>query len=219
MRILALDAALARCAAAIVVDGEVLAARQTAATQGHAALLPVMARDVLAEAGTDAASLDLVAVTVGPGSFTGIRAGLALAHGIALAAGVPVIGVTVGEALADSLPHLGERRLWVAIDSRRGRVFLERGGTVVTTPLDALPLPDGKVAVAGDAAAAVAARLAARDVDVMLTDARLPMARHVAMAAECRFRGVLPPLPAQPLYVDPPEARLPGAGQRPPPAG
>ena len=219
MRILALDAALARCAAAVVVDGEVLAARQTAATQGHAALLPVMARDVLAEAGIDAASLDLVAVTVGPGSFTGIRAGLALAHGIALAAGVPVIGVTVGEALADSLPHLGERRLWVAIDSRRGRVFLERGGTVVTTPLDALPVPDGKVAVAGDAAAAVAARLAARDADVMLTDARLPMARHVAMAAACRFRGVLPPLPALPLYVDPPEARLPSAGQRPPPAG
>jgi tRNA threonylcarbamoyl adenosine modification protein YeaZ len=218
MRILALDAALARCAAAIVVDGEVLAARQTSATQGHAALLPVMARDVLAEAATDAASLDLVAVTVGPGSFTGIRAGLALAHGIALAAGVPVIGVTVGEALADSLPHLGERRLWVAIDSRRGRVFLERGGTVVALALDALPLPDGKVAVAGDAAGAVAARLAARGVDVMLTDARLPMARHVAMAADSRFRGVLPPLPAQPLYVDPPEVRLP-AGQRPSPAG
>jgi tRNA threonylcarbamoyladenosine biosynthesis protein TsaB len=219
MRILALDAALARCAAAVVVDGEVLAARQTSTTQGHAALLPVMARDVLAEAATDATSLDLVAVTVGPGSFTGIRAGLALAHGIALAAGVPVIGVTVGEAFADSLPHLGERRLWVAIDSRRGRVFLERGGTVVAAALDALPLPDGKVAVAGDAAGAVAARLAARGVDVMLTDARLPMARHVAMAAECRFRGVLSPLPAQPLYVDPPEARLPAAGRRPSPAG
>jgi hypothetical protein len=53
---------------------------------------------------------------------------------------------------------------------------------------------------------------------VMLTDARLPMARHVAMAADSRFRGVLPPLPAQPLYVDPPEVRFP-AGQRPSPAG
>ena len=83
-------------------------------------------------------------MTVGPGSFTGIRAGLALAHGIALAAGVPVVGVTVGEALADSLPYLGERQLWVAIDSRRGRVFLERDDTVVATPLDALPTPDGQ---------------------------------------------------------------------------
>ncbi len=219
MRILALDAALARCAAAVVLDHESVAAREAAATQGHAALLPVMARDVLAEAATAAASLDLVAVTVGPGSFTGIRAGLALAHGIALAAGVPVVGVTVGEALAELLPHLGERQLWVAIDSRRGRVFLERGDTVTATPLDALPAPDGKVAVAGDAAAAVAARLAARDVDVMLTDARLPIVRHIAVVAERRFQGKLRPLPAQPLYVDPPEARLPATGLRPPPAG
>ncbi len=219
MRILALDAALARCATAVVADDEVLAAGQRDATQGHAALLPVLARDVLVEAGIGATSLDLVAVTVGPGSFTGIRAGLALAHGIAIAAGVSVIGVTVGEALADSLPHLGDRRLWVAIDSRRGRIYLERGDTVVAAPLDALPVPEGKVAVAGDAAAAVAARLAARDADVMRTDARVPLARHVAVAAERRLRGTLRPLAAQPLYVDPPEARLPAAGLRPPPAG
>jgi tRNA threonylcarbamoyl adenosine modification protein YeaZ len=218
MRILALDSALARCTAAVVVDRETRAARQTDATQGHAALLPVMARDVLSVSGIVATSLDLVAVTVGPGSFTGIRAGLALAHGIALAAGVPLVGVTVGEALADSLPFLGERHLWVAVDSRRGRVFLERGDSVVATPLDALPIPDAKLALAGDAAVAVAARLAARDADVMLTDARLPLARHVAVAAERRLAGELRPLPAQPLYVDPPEARLPAGGLRPPPA-
>src|SRR6202012_4099015 len=123
---------------------------------GHAALLPVMARDVLGEAAMTAESLDLVAVTVGPGGFTGIRAGLALAHGIALAAGVPVVGVTVGEALAESLPFLADRQLWVAIDSRRGRVFLERGSTVMATPLDALPMPEGRVALAGDAAVTVA---------------------------------------------------------------
>jgi tRNA threonylcarbamoyladenosine biosynthesis protein TsaB len=85
--------------------------------------------------------------------------------------------------------------------------------------LDALPVPDGKIAMAGDAAAAVAARLAARDADVMLTDARLPLARHVAEVAERRFAGMLRPLPAQPLYVDPPEARPPAAGLRLPPAG
>ena len=219
MRILTLDAALAQCAAAVVVDREGVAVRQTLAAQGHAALLPVMAREVLAEAAIAATSLNLVAVTVGPGSFTGIRAGLALAHGFALAAGLPVVGVTVGEALADSLPYLGERQLWVAIDSRRGRVFLERRDSVVATALEALPTPDSKVAVAGDAAAAVAARLAARDADVMLTDARLPIARHVAVVAERRYRGELRSLPALPLYVDPPEARLPAAGLRPPPAG
>jgi tRNA threonylcarbamoyladenosine biosynthesis protein TsaB len=219
VRVLALDSALARCAAAVVVSGDVSALRQVEATQGHAALLPVLARDVLTEAGTAATSLDLVAVTVGPGGFTGIRAGLALAHGLALAAGVPVIGVTVGEALADSLPHLGERQLWVAIDSRRGRVFLERDGQITAELLEALPTPSGKVALAGDAAAPAAARLAARDFDVMLTDARLPIARHVAMVATRRLGRGLRPLPVQPLYIDPPAAKLPSGGLRPPPGG
>ncbi len=202
----------------MVVGEAVVAAREIRATQGHAGVLPIMARDVLAEAGLAAEALDLVAVTVGPGSFTGIRAGLALAHGIALAASVPIVGVTVGEALADSLPYLGERELWVAIDSRRGRIFLERGEAVASLSLEALPVPQGKVALVGDAASAVAARLAARDADVMLTDARLPLPRHIALVAERRLRGELPPLPAQPLYVDPPEARLQAAGLRPPPA-
>ena len=83
--------------------------------------------------------------------------------------------------------------------------------------LDALPPAAGPVAVAGDAAVAVAARLAARDTDVMLTDARLPTARHVAMVGARRLAGELPPLAAQPLYVDPPEARLPQGGLRPAP--
>ena len=218
MRILALDAALARCSAAVIANDEVLAIRQFEATRGQAARLPMMAGEVLAEAGLAAVSLRLIAVTVGPGSFTGIRAGLALAHGIGVAAGVPVVGVTVGEALADSLPYLGQRELWVAIDSRRGRIFLERGEVVVAVPLDELPVPATGVAIAGDAAATVAARLAARDADVMLTDARLPMPRHVAAVAERRLQGALRPRAAQPLYVDPPEAKLPAAGLRPPPA-
>jgi tRNA threonylcarbamoyladenosine biosynthesis protein TsaB len=217
MLILALDSALARCSAGLVADGVLRAARLQEAGRGQAALLPVMAAAVLDEAGIAATELDLIAVTVGPGSFTGIRAGLALAHGIALGAGVPVVGVTVGEALADSLPHLGGRVLWTAIDSRRGRVFLEHDGAVLACALDSLPDAAGPIAVAGDAAIEVAARLAARDTDVMLTDARLPTVRHVAMVGARRLAGDLPPRPAQPLYVDPPEAKLPRGGLRPAP--
>lgn len=217
MRILALDSALARCSAG-VIEGETLrAARRDTAERGEAARLPRMAEQVLASAGVLPVSLDLVAVTVGPGSFTGIRAALALAHGIAIAAGIPVVGVTVGEALADALPHLGERDFWCAIDSRRERVFLERGGRIVSCALEALPEPEGRIAVGGDAAIAVAARLAARGADVMLTDARLPEPRHVAMAALARQAGRLSPVAAQPLYVDQPEVRLPARGLRPPP--
>lgn len=217
MQVLALDAALAGCSAAVVAGDAVLAARSSDAAHGQASLLPPMVAAVLAEAGLAADALELIAVTVGPGGFTGLRAALALAQGIGLAAGVPVVGVTVGEALADALPALGARALWVAVDSRRGHVFLERDGTVRTESLAALPAPGGKVAVAGDAAVAVAAALAARGEDVMLTGARRPAAIHVARVGARRHSGGLPPRLAQPLYVDPPAARLPAGGLRPPP--
>lgn len=214
MRILALDAALAGCSVGLVFGEDLVASRATEALRGQAALLPRLAAEVLAEAGVAASTLDLVAVTVGPGSFTGIRAGLALAHGIADAAGVPLVGVTVGEALAASLPNLGGRLFWSAVDNRRGRVFLEADGAITACELADLPRPSGRLAVGGDAAIAVAGALAAQDWDVMLTSARLPQVRHVARAATARHAGALRPLSAQPLYVDPPEARLP-AGPRP----
>jgi tRNA threonylcarbamoyladenosine biosynthesis protein TsaB len=217
MRILALDAALARCSAAVVTDDQVVALRQEAAGRGQGALLAPMAHAVLAEAGLAATDLDGVAVTVGPGSFTGLRAAIALAQGIALAAGRPVVGVTVAEAMAEALPRLGGRALWVAIDSRRGRVFLHRGGGFASMALDALPPAGGRVAVAGDAAVAVAGWLAGRGEDVMLTDVRLAAIRDVAVVAARRLRGELPALPALPLYIDPPEAKLPSHGLRPSP--
>ena len=146
----------------LAIDGVLVALRLADGDRGAAAILPRMAAEVLAEAGLDAASLDLVAVTVGPGGFTGLRAALALAHGLALAAGRRLAGVTTGEALAAALPDLGGRALWVAIDDRRGGVFLEREGTVARVAATAIPAPAGPVAIAGDAAVAVAARLAAR---------------------------------------------------------
>lgn len=215
MRILALDSAVARCSATLVADGAVIAGYQQDLDRGHASVLPVMAQDCLQDAGVHAADLDLIAVTVGPGSFTGIRGGIALAQGIGVAADRPIIGVTVGEALADSLPQLGGRALWCAISSRRGRIFLEVPDNVLSLAVAEIPDPLGPVAIAGDAAADIASRLAARGANVMLTDARLPTGRHIAQVAERRFLGTIRPLPAEPLYVDPPEARLPG-GERPP---
>lgn len=207
MRILALDSASSRCSATLVRDGDVLASRQQDIERGHAGLLPVLAADVFAHAGVAASDLDLVAVTVGPGGFTGIRGGIALAQGIALAADVPVIGVTTGEALAESLPQLGDRTLWVATPSRRGRIFLEIGDQVLSLALPELPDPQGPVAAAGTAAAEVTSRLAARGANIMLTDARLPTGRHIAAVARRRMLGEIRPLPAEPLYIDPPEAK------------
>jgi tRNA threonylcarbamoyladenosine biosynthesis protein TsaB len=217
MRILTLDSAVGACSAAIVEDACVLAQRKQPADRGQATLLAGMADSALAELAMPAAKLDLIAATIGPGSFTGIRAALALAHGIGLGAGVPVVGVTVGEVMVDSLPRLGRRKLWCAIDSRRGRVFLERNAAITAVDLDDLPFPDQPVAIAGDAAIQVAARLVARDADVMLTDVRLPQPRHIAAVAALRHAGHLPPRAAQPLYVDAPAAHPPAGGLRPPP--
>jgi tRNA threonylcarbamoyladenosine biosynthesis protein TsaB len=100
MLILALDSAVARCSATIVAAGTVVVEFRQDLERGHASVLPVMARDCLHDAGLQAVELDIIAVTVGPGSFTGIRAGVALAQGISFAAGCPAIAVTVGEALA-----------------------------------------------------------------------------------------------------------------------
>jgi len=209
MRILSLDAALGQASAGLVVDGVLVHERRADGARGHVELAP-MAASVL-----QSGPPDLVAVTTGPGSFTGLRAAIALAQGIALGAGVKVVGVTVAEALADALPQLGQRALWIAIDSRRGRVFLHRDGVLASVALDAIESPAGAIAVAGDAAIEVAARLAARGIDVMLTSARLPMSRHIAAIGGLRAAGSLPPIPLLPLYVDAPEARE--TPQRPPP--
>ncbi len=215
MRVLVLDAAGGGGLAAVVEGGIVLAERRLAAAQGIPAALPRLASDVLAEAGLDPHHLDLVAAVVGPGSFTGIRAALALAHGVALAAGAPLAGVTVGEALAGRTPP--SRALWVASASRRDRVFLERDGQAEMAILDEMPMPVGPVAVAGTMASAVASQLAAWGADVQLLPALEAGAAEIAAAAVARLRGALPPRAAQPLYIDPPEARA-ASGQRPAPA-
>lgn len=202
--VLALDAASSGCSAGVVGPSGVLAERQATGAKGQVAALPAMAKAVLSQAEVTPNQLAMIAVTIGPGSFTGIRAALSLAHGIALAARVSLVGVTVGEALA--APDCG-RLHWVAVDTRRGRVFLERDAGVATVALDALPTPSGPVSVAGDAAIAVASRLAARGADVLLLPARKPMPAGIAAAARRRV-SVGPDLrPVQPLYVDPPEAR------------
>lgn len=201
--VLTLDAALPGCSAGVVRDGVVLSMRVADGARGNLATLPAMVAAVLEQAGTSATALSLVAVTVGPGSFAGLRTALALAHGIGLAAGVPLAGVTVGEALFDP----GEPRAqWAAVDTRRGRVFLECGGEVRAAALDDIPAPPGPLVVGGDAAAAVVDRLRARGFDVALGPV-LPTPAGIALAALRRAATGLPARPAQPLYVDPPEAR------------
>lgn len=107
MRILAIDTALDQCAAALVDDGRVLAQRVEPMRRGHAEALAPMVQAVMAQAGVGFAALDRAVVTIGPGSFTGVRIGLAFARALGVARAIPVIGVTTLEALAVSAPQDG----------------------------------------------------------------------------------------------------------------
>ena len=114
---------------------------------------------------------------------------------------------------------VGGRALWTAIDSRRGRIFLDRDGHIDAIDIvDVMP-PSFPIAICGDAADQLAASLQARGGDVMLTSAHQPDAVAVADVGARRLAGKLPPLDAQPLYIDPPEAKLPAGGLRPHPVG
>src|SRR3954470_8884079 len=96
MRVLAIDTALEACSAAVfdTDHGGITASESVAMARGHAeAVMPLVAR-VMDLAEIDFANLDRIAVTTGPGSFTGLRVGIAAARGIALAAGRPAIGLT-----------------------------------------------------------------------------------------------------------------------------
>jgi tRNA threonylcarbamoyladenosine biosynthesis protein TsaB len=217
MRILAIEGALARCSAAVLADGAVLAAAAADAPRGQPALLPPMVHDVLARAGLDAAALDAVAVGIGPGGFTGLRAAIALAAGIAQGAGRPLAGITTGEALLAALPAAlrAGRAAWAAVDNRRGRVVLEvfaPGADLPFPPLvvalDSLPPAGGPVLVLGDAAAAVAAVLHARGDDAHALPG-LPDAADVARLATARLRAGVALRPAAPLYAEPPAVTAP----------
>jgi tRNA threonylcarbamoyladenosine biosynthesis protein TsaB len=207
--ILCLDASLARCGAALVEGGAVLAEAEADGGQGQAAAIALFAARVrdASSGGAPAA----IAATIGPGGFTGIRAALSLAHGLAAGFGVPLVAVTTAEALA--LPRLGAAPVAVLIDSRRGHRFVQ-----VFDAVGGLPLPRGPArAVAAEAVGSAIPPGAVTVGDAPEASlAALPRARDLAPVAAARLAGRLPPLAPLPLYLDAPAA-LPASGLRPAP--
>ncbi|MHA1598030.1 MAG: tRNA (adenosine(37)-N6)-threonylcarbamoyltransferase complex dimerization subunit type 1 TsaB, partial [Alphaproteobacteria bacterium] len=124
MRVLAIDTATSSCSVAMWGDGDILARRAESMPRGQSEALMGMIADVLSEAELDMSAIDLLAVTIGPGAFTGIRIGLAAARGLALASGLPLLGVTTTEAIAAAIKG-NNIPLLVALDSKRADIFIE----------------------------------------------------------------------------------------------
>jgi tRNA threonylcarbamoyladenosine biosynthesis protein TsaB len=131
VRVLAIDTALEACSAAILDTerAEMAASRSVPMTRGHAeALMPLIAT-VMREAHIEFGALDRIAVTVGPGSFTGLRVGVAAARGIALATGKPAVGLTTLAALAAPFWAADEAETVLAvINARHDRVYMQLFG-------------------------------------------------------------------------------------------
>jgi tRNA threonylcarbamoyladenosine biosynthesis protein TsaB len=208
MIVLGLDTCLNACSVA-VLDGErVLAHAHEVMARGHQERLAPMAQRVMGEAGVGFPQLQRIAVTVGPGSFTGLRVGLAFAKGLASALSLPAVGVGTLEALAME----GEGLVFAAIDARRDQLYLQafEAGRPLMAP-DVLPL--------GTAAARLAELAMGRPLTLVGSGAPLlagaaPGARVIlAQGADARrvaqIAAARPPGPLRPLYLRAPDARLP----------
>lgn len=151
MKILALDTALNACSVALLEDGDVVAHVHEKRARGHAETLMPIIQDLMKTSHTSFHDLDLIAVTIGPGTFTGLRIGLAAARGIALAAAKPCRGVTTLEALAASVPiDVAKGRPIIATaDARRNEIYAQvfhvsRGTELVKASGEPLALPLNK---------------------------------------------------------------------------
>jgi len=219
--LLAFDAAGAGCAAVLWRAGRVIARRREPQARGQAERLVPMLDALLAEAGVGYDALDAIAVTTGPGGFTGVRLGLAAARGLALACDSPVVGVSVFEAIAAAAA--AERpagtTLVVLVDARRTDLHvqvIDSEGEPAGAPFAAGPaaldrhLPPGALALAGDGAAAAAAPLRAAGRSVHLAPQTATDPAWVAHLAAGRIDPAAPP--PRPLYLRPPDTTPAAAG-------
>jgi tRNA threonylcarbamoyladenosine biosynthesis protein TsaB len=226
MLVLAIDTALEACAAALLdTDASRLVAQERQMmARGHAeALMPLLSR-VMAASGLGFAALDRIAVTTGPGSFTGLRVGLSAARGLALASNRPVVGVTTLSAYAAPLvDDNGAAPVLSVIDARHDQVYHQlvsgNGGTLlrpaiapiaeVIAATAALSDQHGAPRITGNAAQLVAARWP--------TDAASPIEVRQDAAPDIAWvawlgAAVSPHVaPARPYYLRAPDVKLPAA--------
>jgi tRNA threonylcarbamoyladenosine biosynthesis protein TsaB len=224
MRILAIDTALAACAAAVLDTerGEIVG-ESVPMVRGHAeTLLPLIAR-LVEQTGVPLLELDRIAVTTGPGSFTGLRVGLSAARGIALAANMPAVGVST--LLAYAAPYLETddgARVIAAIDARHQRVYLQvfaAGGRSLGPPRLAPLSEAARVAaeapahIVGSAAPAIVDALGAGSATPLNVDGR--SAPDIVWVARLGAAAAPEQAPPEPQYLRAADAQPQNAAQLP----
>ncbi len=220
--LLAMDAAGQACSAAVWRDGRVAARALETMARGQSERLVPMIEAVMAEASLDYGALEAIAVTIGPGGFTGVRIGLATARGLALAWDRPLIGVSNFEAVAAAVPgaRRAGRHLVVLLDAKRAELYaqvFDESGRALEAAACLLPedlaaaLPPGPLLLAGDAVAQAKPALshAGRAFEVVEPCAGADAAVVAALAAG-RPLPAADAAPPAPLYLRPPDVTRPG---------
>lgn len=216
MKILALESSAKAASCAVLADGELLASAWQAAGLTHSRTLLPMVEGMLKNSELTMEAMDAVAVAAGPGSFTGLRIGIAAVKGLAWAAEKPCIPVSTLEAMAWPLAHL-EGSIVCAMDARRQQiynaVFLADGGALERLREDrALSLEeaaaglaglDGPMTVVGDGAQMCFEFFTARGIDCRLAPVhlRLQSAAGVALAAWWRRTETVSAQELTPVYL------------------
>lgn len=221
MRVLAIDTALANCAAAVCddsVENSCVSECSEEIGRGHAERLMEMIGEVMAESSTAFTDLDRIVVTTGPGSFTGLRVGLSVARGFGLVLSKPVVGVTTLAALALSVEgKTGGAPLLVALSGKGEEVYCQEfdaegtpAGEPAVRTLTQLKegLPE-TITLAGSAARMVSEALGLPESHI-LSEQAYPDIRNVAcLGIEADPKEAAP----VPLYLRPPEATPPKSGR------
>lgn len=216
--VLAIDTALDACSAALyeVPTDRVLAAESVEMSRGHAEALVPMMDALMRGAGLEFPAIDRVVTTVGPGSFTGLRVGIAAARGIGLVTGKPVVGVSTLAALAAPLIAESETVPTVAaIDAHHDNLYLQMsgaGGRLLVPPRvvhldEALRVVAiGLVRIVGSGAHLLASSWPLQDVPMPLVVDSRP-APDIAWVARLGAKLAPDKAPPSPLYLRPPDAR------------
>ncbi|RFC62933.1 tRNA (adenosine(37)-N6)-threonylcarbamoyltransferase complex dimerization subunit type 1 TsaB [Fulvimarina endophytica] len=205
--VLAIDTSLDDCSAAIAAGGgdRIVAARTERIGRGHAERLPGLIDGVLAEAGAGFRDIAMVAVTIGPGSFTGVRVGVSAARGYALALGIPSVGISSLHAMAEGVRTT--HAVLAVHDAKRGEVYallLGADGSILSPPRalapesigDMLAGIDGPIDLTGSAAEMILGTLPHHE--TMISSARSEIDIATVARLACGSVGVEA---AKPLYL------------------
>jgi len=211
VKILALDSATSHCSIALCTDGRRIVGDRTPEGGSQGDAIPGVVEAMLQEAGLAIDDLDRLAVTIGPGRFTGLRAGLAFMRGLSLASDVPLIGVTTLEAVFEATSCADQEVALAVIDSKRAELFFQifdaqghaLGAAFAMRPDGLAPRMSShsRIIVVGEHAGMVAARLGA---------STRAIERHVEAfdVAAIAARQTPPRAPPAPLYVHPPATTM-----------